>query len=139
MGVDVTFKVRPHERMTREQFDDVQSAFYKEFPDPHPEDGHGHRWPSMEWDPYEDAPTIEIDSLDRYYGVGYERGPWEQIKAMGDWLAATFGETAEVRYGGDSNDDWDFLAPWSEERKKLDAHFAEVGHEPYERGFRRFQ
>lgn len=132
MGVDVEFKVRPSPMLTREKFDDIRRRFYEAYPDSDVA-ADNHHFPHMDWDNYEPAPTIQVSSLDRYYGLGYERGPWPAIRAMGEWLAANI--PGELRYGGDSDDSWEALRPWPEIRAQLDAWWREHKNEPYRRGF----
>lgn len=134
MGIDVVFKVRPRERMDRTIFDELRAKFYEAHPDPQAKEL-GYRYPSMEWDPYEDAPTIEVSSLDRYYGPGYERGHWPQIAPLGDWLAANI--DGEVRYGGDDAGEWAALQDWTTARAECQALWDSVGNEPYRRSFHR--
>lgn len=129
MGIDVVFKARPHERMDATTFEALRYLLHVEFPDELA--GVGWRFPDMAWDVYEDAPTIEVSSADRYYGVDYERGHWPQIEALGDWLAEAFDGVAELRYGGDHADDWCYLVPWATARAELRPHWDRVGNEPY--------
>lgn len=141
MGVDVVLKARLHEPpMDADAFDELQMAFRERWPcDPIWDKPGDPRYPDLGFDEYEPVQTIEVKTLDRYYGVGYERGPWPEIREMGDWLALALGETAEVRYGGDTADEWEFLTAWPEVRKENDAHYEAVGHEPYRAIFRRFE
>lgn len=56
------------------------------------------QWPLMrsEW-------GVRWDTLHRFYGRGYERGPWPQIYNAIVCLRAALPH-CEVRYGGDSDD-----------------------------------
>lgn len=138
MGVDVVIKARLHQPpMGPEAFDDLQRAFRERYPADDYYSDKDYRNPDLGFDEYEPAQTIEVSTFWRYYGKGYERGPWPEIKEMGDWLAMMLGETAEVRYGGDSADEWEYLTPWPEVRTENDAHYEAVGHEPYRAMFRR--
>jgi hypothetical protein len=125
MGVDVELKVRTFEPLTDDELAEVDAAFIEQFGLEFEDDDH-----RISRDKYEGDGCI-IDSLDRYYGPGYERGQWPRIRAMGDWLAVRFGETAEVRYGGDSAYEWDHLTPWPEARAECEASWRQVGHHPY--------
>jgi hypothetical protein len=51
---------------------------------------------------YEDE-RVEVHTLDRYYGPGYERGHWPRIFEMIVTLRAAFPD-ATVHYGSDSDD-----------------------------------
>lgn len=51
-----------------------------------------------------DRPRVEVATLARYYGPGYERGYWPDIYGAIRVLQAAFPE-AKVYYGGDSSDD----------------------------------
>lgn len=136
MGVDIVFKARPHVPFTAEQFDALRAKLHDAWPDEDADPEYG-RDPDLEWDPYEDAPTMEVNHWWRYYGVGYERGDWPDIKRLGDWLAVELGELAELRYGGDSDDSWEALRPWGKIRDQLQAHWDAHGNEPYRAAFRR--
>jgi hypothetical protein len=50
------------------------------------------------------GPRVVVDTMARYYGPGYERGPWPDIYGGIRVLQAAFPE-AKVFYGGDSTDD----------------------------------
>lgn len=127
MGVDVVFKVRPSSDLDPYEFDDLRRAFYEAYPDP---DAAGDdRFPNMEWDNYEPRPTIEVACLDWYYGAGYERGHWPAIREMGDWLAEHI--QGELRYGGDSADEWEYLKPWPAVREALNQHWDVYETRPY--------
>ena len=126
MGIDVTYGVRTAERLTDDEFEVEQSAFYARFPD----DKEPHQFPSFERDA-DDPNAIEIQCLDRYYGPVYSRGFWPVIREMGDWLMLRFGEAGEVRYGGDHLGGWDELRPYPEQRAENDLHWSRRGHSPY--------
>lgn len=80
----------------------------------------------------EGAPLIDaiLSSLTRYYGKGYERGPWPQIHAL---LLETLmhPNVAKVWYWGDNVDpdenaeiDLDWLG-------EMSRYYVEFGHLPY--------
>jgi len=69
--------------------------------------------------------VLEVSTMHRYYGPGYERGPWASIRACGDWLQHNVGPTF---YGGDSGDS---LGPWEREATVCQAHWLRHGHKPY--------
>ena len=50
------------------------------------------------------SPRVTVDTMSRYYGPGYERGPWPDIYGAIRVLQAAFPE-AKVFYGGDTSDD----------------------------------
>lgn len=133
MGIDVIFKIRPSKSLTPDEYEVLRRKFYDAHPDPNA-GRNGYRCPELEWDDFESEPTIEVSSLDRYYGVDYERGPWPQIKALGDWLVGHI--EGELRYGGDHADEWEFLRPWPQARELLDQHWEQCGNEPYRRQVR---
>jgi hypothetical protein len=128
MGLDVVFKVRPDPDLEPDEFSDLRRRFYKAHPDPRAKGEEDH-YPRMAWDVDESQPTIEVDLLDRYYAVDYERGPWPSIREIGEWLAANI--SGELRYGSDSAYEWEFLRPWSQVRDELDAHWGRVENRPY--------
>lgn len=64
----------------------------------------------------------------RYYGKGYERGPFHDIAAIARFLRSTW-PTGRVFYGGDSGDT---LEEWTDEfERDLWDHFVKNGHRPY--------
>ena len=134
MGVDVVIKARPTGPITEEEFTKIVNRFREAYPDPDYEDGE-HRYPDIVWDPYDPVPTIEVDNFHRYYGVGYERGHWPAIRALGDWIAEALKGRAEVRYGNDAADEWEYLTPWAEARAESDAHWEAVENRPYREGW----
>lgn len=74
-----------------------------------------------------DGATHGIDTLDRYYGIGYERGPWPAICGVLMLLHACRG-VGRVWYGGDGGHVP--LCP-PEEVLRISAHFMEHGERPY--------
>jgi hypothetical protein len=101
--------------------------------------------PDLEWfhggevekiaDDYYDTdggkPTHEVDlGGHRYYGKGYERGPWPTISAILLVLLMSK-DVKKVWYGGDCNDwigavDIDWL-------NEMNKYYVEYGHRPYRR------
>lgn len=68
----------------------------------------------------------------RYYGPGYERGPWPTIAATLRWLRIRF-PNGEVCYSGDSSD---VCQPFSIEKENaMWEHWVAVGGQPYRMGF----
>lgn len=78
------------------------------------------------------AQTIEVSQGWRYYGPGYERGPFEVIYMAAVWLEHNI-PGADVFYGGDSDDKTNPFGV--EQRDQLLAHWLEHGHWPYRSGF----
>ncbi len=81
----------------------------------------------------EDNPeaTHEIDSLVRYYGIGYERGPWPAIAACLMELMQDPG-IEKVWYGGD-----DFISEMTADRLiEITRHYIANGDRPYRNAFR---
>jgi len=74
-----------------------------------------------------------VATTHRYYGPGYERGPWPEIAGILEWLRRQ-PEVSELRYGGDSGgcEDLELVTPGLLE--SLWAHWAKVGGVPYSRG-----
>jgi hypothetical protein len=61
------------------------------------------QWSSLERSKYEDDGRVELSTGHRYYGPGYERGPWPSIYGEIRVMQAAF-PGASVYYGGDSSD-----------------------------------
>jgi hypothetical protein len=55
------------------------------------------------WLVYQEPTCIEIWTGDRYYGPGYYRGQWPQIRETIQLLQATY-PGIEIRYGRDTED-----------------------------------
>jgi hypothetical protein len=125
MGVDVEFKARFHEPPSKELLDDLLAAFREAWPADAYYSDKGYRLPDLEWTEDDGVRTLECCTLSRYYAPGHERGPWPEIRAMGDWLAVRLGELAEVRYGCDSDPEWENAKPWPDARRENDRHWAE--------------
>lgn len=77
--------------------------------------------------------THEIYQCWRYYGPGYERGPWPFIAAILIELMANE-DVETVWYFGDSNDSDD---PFTQERlEQYTRHYIEHGDRPYSDSFK---
>lgn len=77
--------------------------------------------------------TFEVDMGARYYGPGYERGPWPKISAVLMELMATPGVTG-VWYGGDE----EVYPMTGKVLEEFTRHYLEFGHRPYRDGFKQF-
>lgn len=133
MGVDVEMKARLLVPLQNAEFIELRDAFRSEFPDEYAPD-HA-RYPDLAIDRHEPS-ILVLETLHRFYGIGYERGAWPEIRRMGDWLAIHLGERAELRYGSDSGcTDWAALQAWAEARAELDVHWEAHGNEPYRKHF----
>ncbi len=77
---------------------------------------------------YGTTATHEINSLERFYGEGYERGHWPDIAAVITWLRLNF-PNGQVWYGGDTGEALTLITDqfMSETWK----HWAEHGGVPY--------
>jgi len=74
--------------------------------------------------------THVIPTLYRYYGVGYERGPWPAICDVLLRLHASR-NVGRVWYGRDSGDSENLPLCTPEDVLKTSAHYMAVGHDPY--------
>lgn len=68
-----------------------------------------------------------VNTLIRYYGPNYERGPWPDIRAMVEWFWRHF-PGCEVHYGGD--DEVDVITP--EELNDINNCYLDYGHGRYQ-------
>lgn len=76
---------------------------------------------------------LKVSLFTRYYGIGYERGDLIGLIATAEWLERNI-PNARVYYGGDSSGV--IIDPWTKEkREELLAHWAQMGHEPYNSAF----
>ncbi len=75
------------------------------------------------------AEILEVNTLSRFYGEGYERGNFTDISAVCDWLTY---RGLTVYYGSDSGGG---ISLWSARREKLWKHWAVNGGRPYREGF----
>jgi len=76
-----------------------------------------------------DGATYSLNSMTRYYGQSYERGPWPHIAAYLMELMATPGIEA-VWYGGDCDDHMDRVT--IEWLTQMNQHFIDNGNRPYQ-------
>jgi hypothetical protein len=76
------------------------------------------------------GPTHKVSSLSRYYGPGYERGPWPEICGT---LMTLFASTnvKRVWYFGDSIDIENAEPITSEEVLNISRHYMQHGERPY--------
>lgn len=73
---------------------------------------------------------LGISSLTRYYGKGYERGPFLDIFSLLVFLMTAFSEyEPSLFYDGDSGETISQIS--AKELQELMKHFAEYGEEPY--------
>lgn len=90
---------------------------------------------------YDDEPVanrgndqlIEVSTVSRYYGIGYERGPLMDFINIAEWLEFNLPKGSQIYYGGDSSDEVELFD--KKHRKELFNHFAEHGHSPYTGAF----
>lgn len=86
-------------------------------------------WGGMEHDEYEreaGEQVIIVNLTGRYYGPGYERGPWFKYASIARWLRRRI-SGARVFYGGDG--DCEELTP--ERENEIWDHFIQHGYDPY--------
>lgn len=76
---------------------------------------------------YMEGGELHVNTLSRYYGIGYERGDFTKIAAVCDWLES---ECGEVFYGSDHESRENFRQ-WSSLRGELLAHWRKHGDVPY--------
>lgn len=75
---------------------------------------------------------LTVSTFGRYYGRGYERGSWLNIKATAEILEHLL-PGCKIWYGGDGSAELDIFD--SAARDTMHAHWLAHGHEPY-RGYR---
>lgn len=135
MGLDASMLIRPHRRLDDRQLGELTTAFHAAFPDEHESDRA--RFPTLARygdDTWVDGAylpddgLIEARLLYRYFGPGVHRGGWPWIRDIGDWLACRLGETAEVRYGADSDVAWEAMTPWPDARAANNRLWATLVH-----------
>jgi hypothetical protein len=68
-----------------------------------------------------------VNTLIRYYGPNYERGPWPDIRAMIEWFWRRF-PGCEVLYGGD--EEIGVMTP--EALNDINNWYLDYGHAPYQ-------
>lgn len=88
------------------------------------------RWEAREWDevPEGEGHWLKVNTMSRFYGEGYQRGPIVTILAVAEWFELRI-LGCEVFYGGDHDD---YVEPLTAERRgELFRHFAQNGHRPY--------
>lgn len=88
-------------------------------------------WGGMEEDEYKREPgeqVIVVNLTGRYYGPGYERGPWWVYASIARWLRRRI-SGGRVFYGGDGT--CGELTP--EVENEIWDHFIQNGNDPYHR------
>lgn len=86
---------------------------------------------AKKWAP--DGATHEIDQCWRYYGPGYERGPWPSIAAVLMALHAS-PDVETVWYFGDCSDGDEPFTP--QRVQEFSAHYMTEGDRPYRGAFK---
>lgn len=79
---------------------------------------------------------LEVHLWGRYYGEGYERGPWPTYDGICEWLTRRL-PTCQVWYAGDSGGAEMPEQMTREMRDRVWAHYAVNGHKPYAGAFNR--
>jgi hypothetical protein len=139
MGIDVVMQAHTAKLLTD---DEIRTTSYKLCEAV----GHNEFWLDVEhgqfalyraeqdswYEPTPDQPiggtTLTVSTLWRYYGPGYERGPWPTIHATIEFLERN-GFT--VYYGGDSGGAEELVKITPEYKNELWDCFCKVGHSPY--------
>jgi hypothetical protein len=123
MGIDVSLKIRSKKLYTAEELDLLNYRFLEA-------SSLGNRpraiilGEQIENDPHF---YYEIKTGLRYYGIGYERGPWDIISSAINWLRFNFSEEV-ILYSGDCDSSSVFT---EEDQKELDEHWYTHGGIPY--------
>ncbi len=74
--------------------------------------------------------THKVDTSQRYYGIGYERGEWPLIALVLTYLL-TNSYIEIVWYGSDAHDA-EMMEPFTkQDLMKITEHYLEVQHKPY--------
>lgn len=84
----------------------------------------------------EDFPFVNanLSSMTRYYGVGYERGPWPQISSLLLSLLAN-PDVEAVYYIGDHSEPHEDDVFTLEALEELNKYYVKNRHEPYRSAF----
>jgi hypothetical protein len=78
---------------------------------------------------YQEGSMFVVVTYDRYYGIGYERGPWGKIAGVLMELFACE-DVDKVWYGGD-----DYVELFTPEKVlEICAHYMKNGERPYRNG-----
>lgn len=86
------------------------------------------RYELREWDTLPPGNWLKVNTMARYYGEAYERGPIVDFIALAEWFEFRI-PGCEVYYGGDHNDSYEAFT--AERRREYFEHFARVGGRPY--------
>ncbi len=86
-------------------------------------------------DPLHGEQFLEVHLWTRYYGEGYERGDWQLIRGVAEFLEIAL-PGCEVWYGGDSSGVLAELLDQAK-REEITAYFYRQGHENYRGAFGR--
>lgn len=82
--------------------------------------------------------NIQVNTLWRYYGDGYERGPWMNIRYTLLWLMRRFPE-GSVYYFRDSGGCDEHEPVTQDFLDQMDSHFLAMGHTPYHSYFGKYE
>src|SRR5689334_7021691 len=84
-----------------------------------------------DWD--HDKGRVQVDqTYIRYWGPGYERGPWPQIASWIEAMSAAF-PNRDICYGGDDDDDETIPIVTDDMMRKFWAHWRSPKAHDYER------
>lgn len=78
---------------------------------------------------------LEISSMERYYGPGYERGSWPRIYGGLRALAAMYPD-ARITYGGDGVEVWECPDATPEALEQIWSHWLGENGDAYRRRWR---
>jgi len=126
MGVDVTISIKP-KTITRDGIKALNQEIYHRFKNDisseYPES-----W-ELQWTDEDQAYTMR--SFMRYYGEGYERGPFPTIFALVMFIKDAIPDGDDVFYYGDYSELEDASPTTYAELRELFAHWVKNGHKPY--------
>jgi hypothetical protein len=124
MGIDTTIKIKTKAKIADDILRDLNYRFM--------ELGMIHYGNSpislSQYSQFPDGYCYKIDSLERYYGIGYERGHWPNILMSLKWLKHNIPDSI-IYYGGD---DWEGDDEFTDEvEKEITNHWLNNGGLPY--------
>lgn len=124
MGADVQISIKSKE-LNEDEIKKLNQEIYHRF-----HIGKDQEWWEFKWS--EDDEAYTLHSLMRYYGDGYERGPWPQIHALLRYVKDFVGGKGNVFYYSDSNCLEDINSPTTYlDIEQIFTHWLDVGHKPY--------
>ena len=128
MGIDVRLYAENVNKVDQEYLDRINAELTDKYINPRDEKD---VWEIFEFEGRRNS-QIVFKTMQRYYGIGYERGDWIKLSGLINILRQISG--GKVYYYGDNQDEpiYEFTR---DDQDKLDKHWADHQNHPYRESF----